>query len=587
MNFNRAEQLFSRLMIKHRDTHEMVRFRFFPNQAKLHSKLKAQWAREHKIRAVILKGRRITVSSYCDALLFAHCMAYSNAESKIVAHLASSVEDLFRVPRDFANSLPLFEGDVQTKRIYFNHLDGESRMTIATAGTPGAGRGSTLSALHLSEAAQYEAEGSFLSLLPSVSKGPNSIVLNESTPFGRGGIGEPFYEFWKQAEAGENGYEPIFLSWLDDPTWIGDPEEAEDAPADDLEKELMSPPFNASRAQIAWKRRTMASECQNYENKWLQEYGHSPRVCFVSSGDPVFPRDEQNYVEALVHDPIATGTMVRDLNGGVRFSETTKGMLLVWQRPVPGHRYYIGADAALGLDHGDFAAYSIFDGTTGLMAARFADRIHPELMAEQLNLVGRWYNNGMINVELTGNLGRITQKLLRDHYRYPSIYVWKGKDDRKVGKSNRISIGWETTSYSRQLMVDTFRVYLRAGMNGDPGGLILLDKELLRQMSLAEMKEYRWEVTKGHDDILFASMLAVVTCSQYPPPKRELGNWKPDMTGDISGFLRPHPDLDAMMKQDFGKLSTKAGRMKNWTIPTEQVKSHLTATQQELAIRRF
>jgi len=583
MNFDRMDALFRRLTIKHRDSHEMVPFVLFPNQRKLHERLKAQWNREGRIRAVVLKGRRITVSSYCDALLFCHCICTANADAKVVAHLTSSVEDLFRVPRDFANSLPLFDGEVQTKRIFFNHNAGVSRLSIATAGTPGAGRGSTLSALHLSESAQYEAEGSFLSLLPAVSKGKNTIVVNESTAFGRGGIGEPFYEFWKQAEAGEGGFEPIFLSWLDDPTWIRPEEEAEDAPIDDLEKELMSPPFNASRAQIAWKRRTMADECQNYENKWLQEFPHSSRVAFVATGDPVFPREELSYVEATIFEPVYRGVMEREPNGGIKYRETTKGMLLLWEQPKKGHRYYIGADAALGVEHGDFAAYCVFDGTSGLMVGRFADRVHPEYMADQLDMVGRWFNNALVNPELTGNLGRVIQKLLRDRYRYPNIYIWKGKDDKRVGKSKSTSLGWETTSYSRQLMVDTFRVYLRAGMNGEPGGLILHDRELFRQMTLAEQKDQwsRWEVFKGHDDIMFAAMLSVVTCSQYPPPKRELQNWKPDNTkAQLKDFLHPCPDLQAAAKEDWEKVMGKSKtHSRHWCIPLEQRKSLLTNKQ--------
>jgi hypothetical protein len=56
-------------------------------------------------------------------------------------------------------------------------------------------------------------------------------------------------------------------------------------------------------------------------------------------------------------------------------------------------------------------------------------------------------------------------------------------------------------------------------MHNVPGGLEIYDSELVQQMSESTLREgLRWDVERGHDDVLIAWMLSIVTCAQYPPP---------------------------------------------------------------------
>lgn len=540
----------------------MVPFHLNPNQQQLMIRIREQYRRRKMIRATILKSRRVGMSSLTEALLFVHCLARANAHAKIVAHLAATSEDLFRVPRDLAYGMPFPIGDIQTKRIFFNHPAGRSRLDVATAGTPSAGRGATLSALHLSEAAQFPGEDSFLSLLPSVSEGPDTIVVVESTAFGMEGLGESFYNFWNSSVEGRSGYLPVFLSWLDDPACQRAPDEAADAPSTREERELMRKPYNATRPQIAWMRRTLEDKCQGMMQKFMQEYPWCPEVAFVSTGDPAFTEEEKIYARSTLLEPLWRGTLRRLSSGASEFVESSQGMLHLWEKPVDPRgaqrtdRYYIGADAALGREEGDFSAYAILNGTTGELVGRFADRIHPEALADQLDLAGRWFNRALINVELTGNLGRITQKRLRDDYRYSNLYTWKGKDDRKPGRHKSVVIGWETTQYSRRLLYDTFRMFLRAGMHNELGGLVVRDEALMSQMKNASLYEgWSWEVRRGHDDILFANMLAVIACSQYPPSRLAGANRKPDYSRETIEQLIPAvPDVADELKKHWREV---------------------------------
>jgi len=909
---DRSRTLLSRLPIKNRQTHAMTQFTFFPSQERRLQKMREQWRREGHIRIIDLKARRVGFSSQTTGLLWCRGLGFPNMNMKIVAHLAPSAEELFRVPSDLSRGFPQFPlEDIQQKKIYFRHSNGDSHLTIATAGTPAAGRGGTLSGLLLSEAAKYYDPEIFVAMISSVSKGPGSIVVIESTANGREGPGEAFYEYWNEAVAGKNGYIANFASWLEDPDFIRPEEEAEDAPRDDLEKELMAPPFNATREQIAWMRRTKAEDCRNVETAFLTDFphclsgntrvqtsrgiiylselklddrvsgkniigvfhegeqptkritfnsgreidvtdehlfpllsgkltrvsdlkvgdtiplsildfapsyylvqwedfggvkchlvidedwgrflgyfmgdgsyhgaqvsicctrkdddvvedverlfdkilgghqtrnpsvgsteirvsrpaflglmeklgiratgldkrgdrlpmrkvcvpeciwrsprivvrefirslfeadgwnaweGHSikfysqyrsfvqevqllllgfgvtstikrastrregkvfegwwlylraseslryhqdigfigkrknvcapykhlgrkslpiiladtistiesvglrevydvrltgdnlfnanglithncPEVAFQISGDPALPREELAYCEKTIRPPIARGKFYRPSpHAKIEFHKDDNGPVFLWKYPVnennkpDGLHYFIGADAALGTEEGDFTAYCCLCGETGELACRFAERVPPEILAEQLNMCGNFYNLAMVNIELTGNLGRWALKVLRDTYRYSNIYTWKGRDDRRRGKTRSISLGFEMNQATRRLIVDAARSGIRMGMNFQPGGLVLNDRALMGQIGGMTIKEWRWEIKRDHDDIAVAWMIACLTREQYPPPRMKFApknimdpqNPKEMLAGipikeEISGMIR-------------------------------------------------
>jgi hypothetical protein len=591
MNFDRSRLFLSRLSVKHRDLNISVPFRFNPNQQVAFRLMAEQYASSGQVRCIVLKARRVGMSSLMDALLWVHTVAKPQAHAQIIAHLKDvSAKGLFRVPRDLASELnekvrfPVC--DVRAQEIRTAHSDGESLLDISTAGSVGGGRGLTLTALHLSEAASYPGQDSFLSILPAVAKAPDTMIVLESTAQGRTGIGKVFYEHWLSAKKGHgrhwNGYVPIFLPWLDDPACIAAAHMAKDAPATDLERELMSPPYNATRAQIAWMRLVLEGECQGSELKFLQEYPHADHVAFVSTGDPAFSPTEIKYaISTRVEETEFCQCVGRESakctrphrgiltrSGGITvFYRESAGAWRIYETPKRGCFYYVGVDCARGMEEetgratGDFSSIIVYNGTTGDIAARFAEWADPEITAEQCDLVGRWYGKAMMNVELTGNLGLWCMKRLRDNYHYPNFYRWKGKDDKALKpNASHPAICWETTTYSRNLMFASFRAAVRAGMKGIPGGLAPKDSELIDQMDLCTMSGGRFEVEKGHDDVLFAAMIAVVACDQWPPPNvlsfrhNVLENPEEARAAALAS-LNPQSDLQMALKRDFREFN--------------------------------
>ena len=56
------------------------------------------------------------------------------------------------------------------------------------------------------------------------------------------------------------------------------------------------------------------------------------------------------------------------------------------------------------------------------------------------------------------------------------------------------------------------------GLRDEPGALIVNDRALMSQLGLFTLKEWRWDVRRGHDDIALAYFIACLTREQYPPP---------------------------------------------------------------------
>jgi hypothetical protein len=316
---------------------------------------------------------------------------------------------------------------------------------------------------------------------------------------------------------GVNGFIPIFMPWHEDPGFTLPDDMARDAPKGEYEKWLARE-FHCTKGQIAWYRWTMAKACAGNHDLMKQDFPSSPEEGFISSGRPAFDSIE---LSAAKHDnrkPIARGTIITTDSGIPIFEERPEGEIRVWELPQEKGQYYIGADAAKGVGTGDFAAIVGWNGDTGKMAFRFAERIPPETLAYFLNGLGRFYNSAMINIEFTGGWGATAAQELRDRYYYPQQYLWRGSRDDKVHAKASTALGWETTQRSRRMLFDRFRLALRRGEAH------VTDQQFLAQMSRAQMEmAWNWQVIKGHDDIFMAGLLGWIAVEQYHTPRQSKG----------------------------------------------------------------
>lgn len=547
LNLTRVERLLSRLHIRDRDGKGRVPFRFNPNQRIVFEKLRKWQARGKGINYIVLKSRRVGISAQAEGLLACHCMGKEMAEALIVAHQHKSSQALFQVPKMLVRDIPLAIDLTNQNKIIFPHESGDSTLTMATAGSVVGGRGLTLTGLHCSEGAYYPGAESFAALLPAVTRGTDGIKIIESTANGTVGQGETFYQYWNAAVEGRNEFCPIFLTHLDDPACrlqtSTPPADLGEGDIGDYEKEMLKLmrkrklPKPEQLERIAWVRATYETQCQGIALMLHQEYPVTPDMAFIATGFPAFEPSEMSWANDCAADPLATGVFRSNgPNLPGTFEELRSGEWEIWEPPIAGHSYYMGVDAAAGEEigesgqsrqTGDFAAITIFDGNTGHQAAQMSARISPDLLADECNKAGRYYNNAMAVIELTGNLGRWAQVRLRDFFHYPAFYRWKGRDDF-IGKRNQMSartgIGWDTNPATRELMFSAYRAALRDQR------VTPRSKALVSQMRVCSRIEgFRWDVRRGHDDILLAALIAWIAREQWAPPV-SLGGKKPEGT---------------------------------------------------------
>jgi hypothetical protein len=183
--------------------------------------------------------------------------------------------------------------------------------------------------------------------------------------------------------------------------------------------------------------------------------------------------------------------------------------LRLWEMPDPTARYYIGADVSEGLGGNcDFSAAAVIRmsrsgvGMTYHVATWRSNRISPQDFAEQLNMLGHFYNTAEIAVEV--NRYDTTSTWLRTNCQYPNLYRWKHMDSINV-MSNKI--GWFTQMTSRPRLHQNFRRFLEYKI------FYVRDHIVAEEMKNFVKDDYD-DRTAGadsdtHDDTLFATMIAL------------------------------------------------------------------------------
>jgi hypothetical protein len=144
------------------------------------------------------------------------------------------------------------------------------------------------------------------------------------------------------------------------------------------------------------------------------------------------------------------------------FAKTSDGWIHVYDLPEQGRDYAIYCDAATGRGK-DFTAAVVIDLTNMNVAAELHGKVDPDLTAEQLHFLGRWYNTARLAVEMGGGYGEAIIIPLRDGKKgrrpYPKLYRHV-QDDRPDFKQN-ITYGFPITSKTRPLIISQLEVAIR------------------------------------------------------------------------------------------------------------------------------
>jgi hypothetical protein len=307
-----------------------------------------QKARGEGVRIMVLKARRLGSSTATEALCYRDTTSHEDFNSVITAHLAEAsgnLYDMFRIYYEYcpAGFRPHRKSTGNQFGLDFDTL--RSSIRVQTAESPEASRSGTSHFLHISELAFWtDPDKAMTALLQTLTRRGTAIV--ESTA---NGYGNYFYEMWRDAVRGQNGWEPLFLAWWNhqeyrislDPGEVVRPDKDEQTYADR---------YKLDGEQVKWMRWCRKTNCNNDWDKFRQEYPANPEEAFIASGRPVFDVPALMARDAEIVDIKPRRVQVQMVGELLNMTDSERGLVEIYTEPVKGwmRRYVIGADSMEG-----------------------------------------------------------------------------------------------------------------------------------------------------------------------------------------------------------------------------------------------
>lgn len=204
---------------------DVRQFKLNRSQLYLHERLQEQLRTKGKVRALVLKGRQVGISTYIAGRFYWRVSHRFGVRAFILTHLDTASDNLFGMAKRFHDYCPPLvkpeTGKANAKELSFAGLD--SGYKVATAGTADVGRSETIQFFHGSEAAFWpNAQNHSAGLKQAIADAPGTEDIRESTA---NGIGNSFHSEWKAAERGESEFEAIFIPWFWHEEYVKEPPE--------------------------------------------------------------------------------------------------------------------------------------------------------------------------------------------------------------------------------------------------------------------------------------------------------------------------------------------------------------------------
>lgn len=459
-------------------------------QTRLLTAINDQIKTEGKVRVVILKARQMGLSTLVGGWLYWYISQHQAQKGLVVTHHADSTRALFDMTKRYFEHTPEIlkphSKYSSRKELMFDVLD--SSYVVATAGGDGIARGETFTQAHLSELAFWAnatARDNLNAILQAIPNTKGTAVFIESTA---NGVSGPFYDMWKGAVEGTNGYIPVFLPWFIQPEYREPvPKNFKRTP----DEEDLVEKFGLDNEQLMFRRRKVA---QNGLELFQQEYPSTADEAFLTSGRPVF--NTQQLQKRMEETPDILQRLAMEEGEWV---EHARGELLVYRLHNPGETYYIGADVSMGVRGGDWSVAQVFDSKKRQVAV-FRAQVHPDYFAEILVALGYFYNTAKLIIE-SNNHGILTCTRVGKDYAYPNFYTEVVYD--KLSDKETIKLGFHTNVKTKPLIVDQLRAALREGE------VELNDKVTIRELMTYIVNENgAMEAETGcHDDCVMSLAL--------------------------------------------------------------------------------
>ncbi len=493
----------------------------------------------------ILKGRQLGITTISLALdLYWHYI-HPGLNGTLVTDTEEN-RDMFRgTLAGYMDGLPKeYKIPILTHNRNSLSLKNRSRIFYQVAGLRAKGslgRGKGITFLHGTETSSWGDEEGLASLLASLAEtNPKRLYVFESTARGF----NMFHDMYVTSKRART-QRAIFCGWWRNELYSLDPESQAykvywDGKLTGEEKEWVKDikklyNFEVNSRQMAWWRWKMIEGIKD-DALMYQEFPPTEDYAFVMTGSSYFSNARcTDAVKALKKRNFESYRY----SFGMNFQDTEVlksterlATLKVWEQPVDTAYYVIGADPAYGSsDWADRFCIQVFrcyaDGLE--QVASFAtSELNTYQFAWIIAHLAGAYKNSTLNLEINGPgqavinelknlkrqasaMGTALGKDLLDVYGNMQNYIWR-RNDTLGGVSN--SIGWLTTSATKERMLSYMKDYFERGM------MDIVDLDTIEEMKTMVRDGGSIEAAgRNKDDRVIAAALASAAYAEQVQPR--------------------------------------------------------------------
>ncbi|MBE6066197.1 MAG: hypothetical protein E7211_00635 [Clostridium lundense] len=457
---------------------------------------------------IILKARQGGMSVAIAGLSIYYAITEPYTSCLMLSHTEESTRAIFNKLKAIYNSIP---DSLKPKMIRNNRQElaftNGSVITCHTMGKRDVGRGNTLKLIHISEFAFVgdQAERQLLSLEQALR--PDGHLIIESTANGL----NYYHNLYQKSKSKENAYNSFFYNYIDTSCMFDDEHKkykkiykninGRDFTESDLtdeEKKLLDTIDGMTLDILCWRRLKIQNSGIDQFN---QEFPLTDDMAFITSGAGVF--DNARVAEVLNNLSIRKNKylnikQITDLP--LELSKFYGKSFFMYSIPQANMKYYIGVDTSEGVAQ-DYSTCVVLD-AEGKECAMFKNnKIKPYEFAEIVDLLGRYYNKGLLIVEKASGGHSVIERLRYD-YKYLNMMKYKTYDTR--GKAV-INVGFDTNSKTKGIIINDFREMFEKGQ------IQLNSKEILEEMKVFVVNDNgsMGAMSSYHDDLVMGVALAI------------------------------------------------------------------------------
>ena len=337
-------------------------------------------------------------------LYIAHCLNFTpSIKVAVIANQLSLARDsifsqVINIIRDLPDWLRVGAGDKDSMTL--TKFSNDAQIMACAAAKNGI-RGFSPDLAFLDEAAYLQFGDQFYTALMGSLSAGGRVILNSTS----NGLDPLYWKTYDDAVNGRNNYNVVDIFWYQDRRfnqglkWLR-AEDGHEVIENDYakQKELLA---NDYKPVNDW----YYNICKLY-NQDIRKISQEVDAQFLGSGgnmisEQVITKIEKDSIDG-VRPPI-------------RRNIESNGCLWIWEEPIAGLQYLIGADISTGRSE-DFQAVQVIKIGDGFreQVAEYQVKLPPEMIGDIIYELGTSYNNAYVVIDITGGYGISTMTRLLD-----------------------------------------------------------------------------------------------------------------------------------------------------------------------------